>query len=272
MSKLKQVSNFGVQATFDPLAFAQLIQFHGMEYWWSRAVECPCRLNADTDQFNPTCSRCGDDGWLYVNPCAAQERHTTRDYTLVRAVFSTVGGSPTVTDVIGSLGFGEATLTVQGEMFVGYRDRFIGVNQQMARSELLIRGASDLVPVGWAGLTSAEQRTAMRYEPVQINYVEDDDGAGNRTIYYAGSDFILKNGGPGGVNQMQWLAGQGPPAGRLYVVHYSMHPVWVVDESVYLIQNSRGPAAGLKGQPVDQNLPTTFKVKLDWLTQNRAAA
>jgi hypothetical protein len=48
-----------------------------------------------------------------------------------------------------------------------------------------------------------------------------------------------------------------------------MRPIWLVDSAVYMQQHARGPAAGLKGAVQNQILPTTFKVKLDFLTEKR---
>jgi hypothetical protein len=270
MGKPTPVSKFGTQATFDPFQFSQFLQFHGLVYRWSRALTCPCRLNDQTDQWDPTCNRCAGDGWMYVNPCAAQERHLSRDYSEVKAVFSTVKDAPTVTDVVGEWDHGDATLTVQQEMRVGYRDRFVSTEQEMAWSELIFRGTGDKVPVGRHGFTRDIQRTAMRYEPIRVNYAEADDGAGKRDVYYDGVDFMVRKGFGSDVNQMEWLPGRGPAPGQLYVVHYDIHPVWVVDDSIYRIQNSRGPEAGLKGAAVLQHLPTTFKVRLDYLTPARS--
>lgn len=270
MAKPEQVTKFGPLAAFDPEAFRKLIQGRGLDYRWSRALECPCRLNAQTDQWDPTCDRCGGDGWMYVNPCAAQERHLARDFTVVKAVFSSVTDKPSVVEEFGSWHHGRATLTVQNEMRVGFRDRFIGSEQEMAFSETVRRGAVDLVPVGRHGLSRELQQTALRYEPVNINYVESDDG-GTREIWYEGTDWMLKQGFGDGINQMQWLPGQGPAEDALVTIHYVIHPVWVVDEAMFNIQNSRGPEAGLKGSAVLQHLPTTFTVILDFLTPERSS-
>ena len=70
---------------------------------------------------------------------------------------------------------------------------------------------------------------------------------------------------------MEWIAGRGPALGQLYTAHYDVRPVWVVDQGIYRVQNSRGPEAGLKGAAVLQILPTTFKVRLDYLPAQRSA-
>ena len=252
-------------AAFAPEAFAKLIQGRGLTYFWRRALTCPCRLNTDTDQWDPTCGRCGGDGWMHVNPYASRKA-SQRDYVKIKAVFSSVKGDPTVEEVFGSWDNSTATLTVQSEMRVGFRDRFIGVEQELAWTELLFRGAADKVQVGRYGLPVDRQREAMRYEPIRVNYIEDDDGSGNHTIYYKGLDWRVVSSIGTEPRHLLWLPGKGPPEGRLYTIHYDIHPVWVVDDGVFNIQNSVGPEAGLKGSDVLQHLPTTFKVALDFLT------
>jgi hypothetical protein len=266
----QQLPKTGPMARFDPKLFTATIQAHGFWFRWSRALTCPCRLNAVTDQWDPTCARCGGDGWLYVNPCAATERHLNRDYSRVQAIFSSVDNKPSISEEFGGMHFGEAQLTVHNTMRVTNRDRFVSEEQLIGYSELLVRGAADDVPVGKSRFSRDVQRTAMRYEPVEINYVADDDGAGNETVYYAGEDFVLKPITGENPAQLSWLPGEGPPVGRLYTLHYVMHPVWIVDDAVYLVQHGRGPLSGLKGKIERQLLPTTFKMKLDYLTEKRS--
>ena len=147
MGKPVQESKVAPQAKFDPRAFSKLIQDKGLEYLWSRALNCPCQLNPQTKQWDVACTRCGGDGWMYVNPCHYTEQHLNRDWTPVRAIFSTVKTGDTTTDILGEWSDGRATLTVQNEMRVGYRDRFIGIQQEIAFSEVLERGP-DTVPIG----------------------------------------------------------------------------------------------------------------------------
>lgn len=254
---------------FSPENFSKLLQGRGLSYRWSRALVCSCRLNSVTAQWDPTCPRCDGSGYVYVSPCAYEERHLTAEYIEVKAVFSNVAIDTDEADTAPSpYSRGKAQLTVQGEMRVGWRDRFVGIEQEMAFSELLVRGATAEVPVGRTGLTRDEKATAMRYEPVAINYIEQYLD-GSLTVYYPGIDFELKGGYGSVPNRLKWFDGQGPDEGTHYAVHYVIHPVWVVDQSTYNIQNSVGPAAGLKGSDVTQYLPTTFAVKLDYITPER---
>lgn len=269
MPRPKQLQKFGPLSSFDPEQFTKVIQGRGLWYRWSRAVTCPCQLNPDTSQWDPTCERCSGDGWAYISPYADQERHLDRDFAPIRAVFSRITDNPTVMEELGPWHHGHAQLTVQGETRVGFRDRFVGVEQEMAWSEVLVRGSGDEIEVGIGGRTTSEQLEAMRYEPVRINYVESEI-SGTRTIYYEGTDFKLNQPHGDGVNTMEWLPGKGPAAGARFVVHYDVHPVWIVNQGVYNIQNSKGPDAGLKGAAVLQHLPTTFQVALDYLTPGRS--
>jgi hypothetical protein len=247
-----------------------MIQDTGLRFQWSRALHCSCRLNDDTDQWDPNCERCSGDGWLHVNPCAAEERHLHREYTEVRCIFSTVALHPTVTEIIGTWTMGSALLTVQNELDVGFHDKFTALDQRMAFSEVRYRLDQEEVPVGWKGRPRTIQRGAFRYEPIKVNYVEAEIG-GVQTPYYAGEDFEVLPASATEPRKMRWLTGKGPPTEQMYVVHYVCHPVWVVEDAVYASQHAFGPARGLKGDNQLQNLPTTFKVGLEWLTHERGS-
>ena len=259
----------------DPDLYRQLIQGLGLMFRWSRAVQCPCRINEDTDQPDPTCTRCGGDGWWYVNPDQKVDRHTNelRDYMEVKAAFSSSGLNPDLYQNFGRFEHGDATLAVQSETRVGFRDRFIAMEQEMAWSEVVHRTTSRAdVPVGRTGRTTVEQRWSMRYEPIRVDFVADETQR-----YYEGEDWILSQetlrtpAYPGEPRKLTWQPLKGPADGDRYTVHYVCRPVWVVDEVTYAVQHLYGPEKGILGKPVRQLLPTTFKVKLDFLTGARGA-
>lgn len=254
----------GPQARFDPQRFSAMLNTMGLAYRWSRAVECPCRANDVTGQWDPTCTRCSGDGWWYVDPCAQANRGGGEDFAPVQAIFSTVGNDSSIIEEFGAFEHGDAVLTVQASHRVAYRDRFTAVEQESAYKELLIRGEGSQVLVGKTGRPRAVQLTALRYEPVRVNFLADADG----TLYFAGLDFHLAPHASG-VQRLSWLDGRGPAVGDLYTIHYDFRPVWIVDSGVFKVQNSRGPAAGLTGRNQLQMLPTTFKVRLDYLTPAR---
>lgn len=270
------VPKFGPQSAFQVDEFAKTIQAQGLRFLWSRAVECPCSMD-DSDQFDPSCPRCKGDGWWYVNPAQYDEPHADRDYLEVKAIFGASGrlqtdhGKP-----VGVWHFGEATMTFQSHMSVAFRDRFIGIEQRMGRSETLVRGgdraAGSIVAVGKSKRTTTEQREALRYEPMFINFVADNSDAVNGTIYYPRRDFVLIERQLAEPTRLRWLPGRGPQVGARYTVHYDFRPVWVVDEAPQAYTTTLpGPVSGAKGVREPRALPTSFKVLLDFLTPARGS-
>jgi len=262
VSRPKNELKQGPVGTFDPALFRKAIQALGLEFRWSRAVECPCRLEG-SDQFKPDCQRCGSDGWWYVSPEEKTDRHSTLDYVTVKATFSQASIRPDMYKEFGGWDAGEATMTAQPEMRVGYRDRLIAMQQEMPWTELLIKSAVDLIPVGKTTRTTGEQLSAMRYEPVRINFIADE----NDVRYWQDTHWRLRESTSVEPARLEWL---NPPAiGVRYTIHYTARPVWIVDDATYAIQGLSGPDASLKGIRKPQVLPSTFKVKLDFLTMGR---
>ena len=261
-------------APFQADDFVKTIQTLGLLFRWSRAVECPCRMT-DTEQHNPACPRCQGDGWWYVNPSQYDESHADRDYLELPCVFGATGRSKSdLFKTPGSWSDGEATMTVEGHLSVGYRDRFVGIQQRMGRSELLVRGGDrsegTIVAVGKGRRTTAEQMESLRYEPLHINFIADDIGSG--TIYYPRRDFKILEPQLAEPARLYWFPNRGPAEGARYTVHYDFRPVWVVDQSPHSFTSSLpGPEKGSKGPLAPRDLPTVFKVMLDFLTPARGS-
>jgi len=253
-------------AAFVPDEFAKAIQGQGLDFRWSRAVECPCRLEG-TDQWKPSCASCGGDGWKYINPNIRDERHHARDYLQVRCLFAQVALNMDLFQQFGGFMFSDALLTVQQPMRVGFRDRFIGLDQEMPWTEVLSRGADRVVPIGKTGRTTAAQTTAMRYEPVRVNYVEDED----ETVYWGQTDYGMRPATRTEPTKMVWKTGKGPAEGKAYTVHYVCRPVWIVESASFAIQAAQATPGPLSGTLAPRSLPTTFKVRLDFLTQARGS-
>jgi len=257
----------GPLGTFDPRLFRQVIQGLGLKFQWSRAVECPCRME-NSDQFTPTCAKCGGDGWWYISPETSRDRHNTRDFVEVTCTFGQATMNPSLFETFGEFTFSEALMTMQQEMRVGYRDRFISTEQEMAWTELLLSsGKGSTVAVGKTGRSTTAQQQAMRYEPIEINFIADADD--NR--FYHGIDYRILESTQSEPARLQFLSGRGPAVGTMYTIHYDCRPVWIVDDATYGVQGLRGPTSGLKGTREPQVLPTTFKVRLDFLTAARGS-
>ena len=265
-------------AAFQPKLFRKLIQGRGLLFRWSRAVYCTCSLNNESDNPDPGCSRCAGDGWQYVNPMETENPGITdsRDFEPIRAVLSNLALDPTIQQPLGGWSFSDGQLTVQQEIRVGFRDRWISVEHRMRWNEELIRGSADEVPIGKYPRTTAIQRQSMRYEPLDINWIASE-AAGVQTRYYPGTDFTLTPAVDDDSaliytpSQLVWEMGRGPSEGQMYMINYECNPVWVVDDATYSIQGAQGPAEGLKGPEAARMLPTTFKVRLDYLTTKRGS-
>jgi len=264
----KKVDKFGALGTFDATLFEKAIQGLALTFRWSRALECPCRMD-NSDQWKPDCALCGGDGWWYVSPEVNRDRHLTKDYVEVKCTFGQATIKDNFDQDFGGYSFTDAIMTMQSSMRVAYRDRFVGMNQEMAWNELLVsKGAGSVIEVGKTTRTTESQRQSMRYEPVVINLVATES-SGTPTQYYEGQHYKMLEPTGSSPLRMQWLTGQGPAAGTMFTVHYSCRPVWIVNDATYGIQSLQGPAKGMKGRLSPQNYPTSFKVKLDFLTPAR---
>lgn len=223
---------------------------------------CSCRLNAQTEQPDPTCAICDGSGFRYVNPELYDRPEVARDWVELKGILSSISLDTNIYHEPGEMTHGTAVLTLPGEADAGYRDRFVSMEHEMTYSEVLIRGAGALVDVGHGGRSTSERREVTRYPPIKINFVGDDT-----TIWYPLLDFNLREAGFDGTVQLEWLTGRGPAAGARYSLHYTCRPTWIVEESMYGVQNAKGPPSSLKGTKVIQSLPKTYRVRLDWLTQ-----
>jgi len=269
MSQPPLVTKYGPLGAFDPQLFTQAIQGLGLSFRWSRAIECPCRMDG-SDQWNPDCALCGSDGWWYVSPEFDRDRHLTRDFVDVQCTFAQATIKENFDQEFGGWSFTDALMTMQSQMRVSFRDRFVGVNQEMAWCELVVSdGPGTTVQVGKTTRTTDAQTRAMRYEPVKINFVATET-AGTPTYYYEGQHFTMLEGVGNLPLRLQWLPAQGPALNTRFTVHYNCRPVWIVDDATYGIQALKGPEKGAKGVYEPRNLPTTFKVKLDFLTAARS--
>ena len=265
MTTEKRFQKVGPQAKFDPAEFAKAIQSSGIDFKWSRAVTCPCHW-ATSDHPDPECTRCYGDGWWYVSPVGYDEREALEatDNVAVRALFSVMGSSlkGSRSQVIGAWDSGEGVITFPAASQVAYMDRFVSLDQVMAQSQVLIRGAGDIVEVGRVGRTTEEATRAMNYSPLRINWLATES-----TVFVPRVDFRIIEPQSNQPARLLFQAGRGPSEGERFVVHYNCHPIWIVTEAVYGNQTLRGPEEGQKGPEAPRNLPLTFKVALDFLVR-----
>ena len=250
-----------VHARFNPQQFQSLVDEHGLEFLWSRALTCSCNLNDETDQPDPTCAVCQGDGWRYVHPYPYENPEATDDFAPVKGILSTAAQNPDIYHEGGEFYHGDALLTVDGLTRVGYRDRFISTEHEMAYYEVVERAATgQIVPVGHVGRTTTARRTALRYAPLAVNFVGDVTNT-----WLPGTDFLLREGVGDEAVKLEWVTGRGPAAGARYAIHYICRPVWLVEAGMFGIQNWKAPPAAsgiIKVRP----LPTPYKLRLDFIT------
>lgn len=173
----KPLTKFGPLGAFDPELFAQTIQGLGLTFRWSRALECPCRME-NSDQWKPDCSLCGGDGWWYVSPESDRDRHLDRDYVEVQCTFGQATIRDDIDQTFGGFSFTEALMTMQTPMRVAFRDRFVATQQEMAWNELLVSsGPGTTIEIGKTTRATPDQTRAMRYEPVKVNLVATATGS-----------------------------------------------------------------------------------------------
>lgn len=259
---------------FANLEFTKLLEGKGLTFRWSRVLKCPC-ANPETNTFDPTHVACKGLGYLYVHPYAAEHRYSTRDYLEIAAAFSSGRADPTEQQQ-GPVVQGSAQITVDGVHKVHTGDRFIGIDQFLPWTELLIRDTSmSVVPVGRFGLARGggeDQQRATRYRPIKINYVRGLD-----TSYWEHTDFRLVRETAREPARFEWLPGRGPSDGERYTIHYLAHPVWEVQSEDYQVQHlygwpdAVGGSNGVRGAFVLQHLPTTYRVLLDWLVSQEGS-
>ena len=148
--------------SFQPALFDKMIQGLATEFRWSRAMLCSCRLNTDTDQPDPTCSTCAFNGFRYVHPRIYADSDVTTDWMAVKAVFADAKLDTNLFHEQGEFLHGDGLLTVPGMIDVGYADRWIGTELEMPFSEVLERGADDVVLVGHGGRTTDQRKQAAQ--------------------------------------------------------------------------------------------------------------
>ena len=270
----KVLGGNAVKGRFDRDRFAESIQGLGMLFRWSRAIHCACVLDETNPNsgFDPGCTRCLGLGLRWVNPWGREQRHAAaKDFVELRCAFGQAALDQKFdTDNLGGWDFSDALMTVQSDMNVGYRDRFVGVEQLMTYGQRLKRLSAARLPLGLVGRSLSERFGALRYEPVWVHHVEDQDGV----AYWQGLDFSLVDITVNGraVRVMDWVTGRGPDVGAFYSISYTCRPVWVVDSGTYQIQHALGPEHTLSGDDGPRSLPTTFKVRLEFLALQQDTA
>lgn len=231
----------------------------GYDLLWSRAVLCPCRSNAQTEQPDPSCVYCRGEGWLYVHPhpelfpeeCDAIGRMKREQGEHVRGLVQRMRVPRGEQKQAGSYLPGMGTLTVRPDVELGWRDRVIMVDAVMAFDQILTRN-SDTVTIGRL------VQTQMRYPIVKVLDVRTSTARFRERTHWTLTE----------AGELAWVTGQGPASGGLYTIRYQMHPRWIVTTFPRTIIGYRQPSKQT-GLPQDTftSLPQHCEITLDFQVQ-----
>jgi hypothetical protein len=245
---------------FSPNGFDKTIRDHGLLAYWSRAIHCPCRSNAQTDQADPTCASCGGDGYLYVKPreAPALQDHVnaghvdTDDAKASQVLVQSITRDPQIFEKLGEWIFGTVRLSTFSWHRFDYRDRFV------------LKGAcmkyQQSIPVPAGGAVVVGPRYAerdLRYPVVELleAYTNTDPTTGPVSVYEQIACDV-----DGGL-----LIDTAIPAGTLVSLTYAFNPILIVMDHVYAVRDSpiASPGAGILGREVA--LPRHAMGRLDFL-------
>jgi hypothetical protein len=252
---------------FRPTRFDELIDEQGARLAWARAMRCPCTLpNEQTQQPDPTCEFCSGTAWRFFGPDEYTVPEAAGELDELQAAIVAQHGSAVIKGhlsgmtqqieaytKIGEWMMGVAQLTVRAPNILGYNDRLVDLDSQIPFSE-------DFV-LEYEGRGSNAQPIAprLRYPAVAVNAVFD--GAGVR--YRQSINFNLSP-----IGEFRWVAGQAPPGGTRYSIHYLCHATWRVMDYPHIMR--RASVLGKKknpnhplGQPTA--LPMQTMLRLEFL-------
>ena len=136
--------------------FDLTIRQKGFRARWSRAVICPCRLNAKTDQADPSCTGCDGDGWFYVLPDEAPnlEEHTAEGFVdtatgkATQIIVTSMAKNIEIFEIMGEWLFGSVRTTTFSFHKFAYRDRFTLVDGRSEYQQVIEMPDALTIPVG----------------------------------------------------------------------------------------------------------------------------
>lgn len=216
--------------------FDRTILEKGYRLLWSRGIFCPCRLNSQTDQPDPTCTVCGGDGWMYVHPDPKgmllklyedddPKFEGTPEAMAAQGIITSITRDPQIFENLGEWIFGTASLTTFTFMKVAYRDRFEHVDSTMIWNQILPMPSDGVFRPG------TDIRQNLRYKAITLHNVITVDSSNNITEHLANATVNAD----GSIT----LVGTTPPATGIRVaLVYEMHPIWIVVEHTYAVRDT----------------------------------
>lgn len=225
----------------------KLIELAGTRVAWSRMTFCPCTaINAETDQPDPTCTKCKGRGYFHFGPRnyavpswigdltpLQQAILTTDGAALIRGLFQRAEQVQNPYDKLGNWVRGDPYISVRWENMLGYYDRLVLLDADHAYSEVVTLTGAITVP--------------LRYRASQVNLIESVT-----TRYVPDVDFEVTDAG-----QVRWIIT--PPTGQVSV-HYCAPPTYLVTEHPHAIRNT--PRRSKKPAPQGVPQPQAVQARL----------
>jgi len=251
------------RADFKPTEFDKALVTKGYRMYWSRAGLCPCTNNDQTEQPDPTCRLCGGDAYYYFLPDEAVARGATKDSqgnpielneagdgVLIYVLMTSLTQDVQVFEKFGEWVFGMSRATVQYQNKLGYRDRLVSVDSEMAWAQIIeYDGSAEIV------VTGERSKTGLRYPFVRVHQFRS-----LTDIYRQGVDFQLTTDGT-----LKWL-GTAPDSGTRLTLHGTIHPPWIIMDHVNTYRDTwlEGSSIGIADQR-HEKLPIQAVCKLEFL-------
>lgn len=234
-----------------------LLEAGSPRFAWQRTARCPCiSINGETFNADPDCPKClgaGDYAYQPVEEDSAVVDRGTLDASqlalLVGAACikgSLSGGmrNDTFTDQFGHWLSGRALITVRPENILGYHDRLVCLDSEIAYEEPV---KVDPDTVGGATIVT-------RYPPTRVIRVESVE-----TLYVEDADYELVDG------VLRWRTILPDPLPPKVMVAYLCRPTYVVDafpHAVRITQLWRGAASVMPtGTPEPLVLQTVVRLE-----------
>jgi hypothetical protein len=259
MANTKDIGPLKPRIDFTAGDFDRLVREKGYRVMWQSAELCPCRLNSDTDQPDPSCTICDASGFVYTFPDPAEP--TLVDYVnevppfestdtarATQAIVTSMTHSPQVFEKMGEWLSGTAALTTFSFNKVGHRDRFKIIDHTQVYRQVILVPASQIIPIGRAN------REALRYPVVKLRRVFAVT-ANNLSVDFTESTEIQPDGS---------LKVTATPGTRLSI-SYEMNPLWIVVDYPHIIRGTLIKFKTDKTLGKLEQMPVQAMVRLDYL-------
>lgn len=247
---------------FTPGEFDRLIRDKGLRAQWSRALRCPCRNNAQTDQADPNCVSCGGDGFFYVKPRGAVDvleyadigHVDATDAKATQIIVQSMTRDTQIFEKLGEWIFGTVRINCFAFHRFGYRDRFKLEGGCIGYEQTLPMPASGNLVVG-----PRYHDRDLRYPVVNLLevYTNTDPTTASVDIF----DTVTCNAD----GSLTIAGAAAPPVDTLLAIKYEINPVLIVLDHVYVLRDS--PIALKTSNPIgtEEALPRHAMARLDFL-------